>query len=563
MEAMKSVRRRWALIGVACVGAIAVLAPTGAEAARPTGRYLVTFEHHGTARSSAALGAVMARTGVARAGRGVPSMGIATVRGGPLALRRLRRDRSVRSVSIEWERDLRRMPNDPALNTPETSFTNGVPAGTPVQWALARENFPAAWNVTTGQGALVGAVDTGVDGGDPDLAGKIASADAVGTTNPLSDPDGHGTHTAGLACAATDNGIGVAGAGWGCRLAVVKFPEAALTGGIADQDIIDGIRTAADRGVQAINMSFGGGQTSPALSQTIDYAASKGIVLVAAASNDPTQEQGAPASELQPGNAPNIAAGRGLVVTAADFSDTRAGTGLGPQISLAAYGFFDDGPLGPPGLISTYPGNRTPREGVTPLDGCDCRRALGSDSHYAYLAGTSMAAPQVTALAAMVANLNPFLSLRDKLTVIKRSARRSEGWTPELGWGIVDAGKAVDAARRVDRLAPVSRARASRSVRVRRGRRAVKVRVRFARSDPRGRPALIASHYRSTDLYLRRGGGRYRRVRRAARGTSVLLTLKPGTYRVYSRGRDKAGNVEAAPRKADARTLVLKAKRKR
>ena len=54
------------------------------------------------------------------------------------------------------------------------------------------------------------------------------------------------------------------------------------------------------------------------------------------------------------------------MVTAAEFDDTRAGTGFGPQISLAAYGFFDDGPLGPPGLVSTYPGNATPREGATP-----------------------------------------------------------------------------------------------------------------------------------------------------------------------------------------------------
>lgn len=556
--------RRRVRVAAAALLALAVLAlaPVGpAQAARPTGRYLVTFEHHGVARSSAALGAVMSRTGVRQAGPGVPAMGIATVRGSQAALARLRHDRSVRSVSVEWARDLRRMPNDPALSTAETSFTDGVPSGTPIQWALAREDFPAAWDITTGQGALIGAIDTGVDGSDPDLAGKIASADAVNTTDPLSDPDGHGTHTAGLACAATDNGIGIAGAGWGCRLAVVKFPEAPGTGQIADQDIIAGIRTAAGRGVQAINMSFGGGAPSPALSQTIDYAVSKGIVLVAAASNDPTVDQGAPAVELQPGNAPDISAGRGLVVTAADFSDTRAGTGLGPQVSLAAYGFFDAGPLGPPGLISTYPGNHTDREGVTPLDGCDCRRSLGGDRHYAYLEGTSMAAPQVTALAALVANLNPFLSLRDKLTLIKRSARRSGGWTPDLGWGILDAGKALDAARRLDRVAPSSRARARKSVRLGRGARSVRLRLRWRVSNLKGRAALIPSALRSYDVYMKKGRGRYHRIRRGVRARTVVLRPRAGTYRFYTRARDAAGNVEAAPRTADVRVVIEKAKR--
>ena len=114
---------------------------------------------------------------------------------------------------MEWERDLRRMPDDPALITPETEFTTGVPPGTPIQWALARQGFPRAWDVTTGAGGIVGALDTGVDGGNPEFAGKIASADAAGASAPLTDEDGHGSHTAGLACAGTDNGIGLAGAG--------------------------------------------------------------------------------------------------------------------------------------------------------------------------------------------------------------------------------------------------------------------------------------------------------------------------------------------------------------
>ena len=545
---------RLAFAAATVLSSLALLAVAPAHAAQPTGRYLVVFDEPQAARSSSVLSAVLARTGVVRAGRGVPELGIATVRGGQAALSRLRGDRAVESVSVEWARDLRRTPNDPALSTPETVSTNGVPAGTPIQWALARENFPAAWDVTTGDGALVGVIDSGVDGNHPELAGKIASADGVGAANPLTDTDGHGTHVAGLACAGTDNGIGIAGAGWGCRLAIVKLGSTGF-GVIRDEDIIDGIRVATERGAQAINMSFGGGATNAALREAIEFAVSRDVVLVAAASNDATADQGAPAVELQPGDGPLLEAGRGLVVTAAGFDDARAGTGFGPQISVAAYGFFDDGPLGPPGLVSTFPGNPTSREGGL-FGGCECRRALGGDSRYAYLAGTSMATPQVTALAAMIADLNPFLTLREKLTLIKAGARGGGAWGPDLGWGIIDAGRTVDAARRIDRSPPFSRARAKRRVRLRPGARRAPLRLRWAGSDPGGAPGLIGSGVTRYDVYVRRGAGRPRRMLTSTRRRSALPRLRPGVYRFFTTARDRAGNLEARPPRHDVRVVV-------
>jgi serine protease len=199
---------------------------------------------------------------------------------------------------------------------------------------------------------------------------------------------------------------------------------------------------------------------------------------VAAASNNSTSDQGAPASQLQPGNAPDLNAGRGLVVTAADHADTRAETGYGPQVSLAAYGFYDDAPEGPPGLVSTYP----PPPDLIGLE-CDspllnCRHGIEGDRRYAYLQGTSMATPQVAGLAALVADLNPWLSVHDRLVLIKRSARRSGGWSSDLGWGIINAGSAISAARGIDRRPPRSRARSRKRVRIRRGRRRARVRIR-------------------------------------------------------------------------------------
>jgi hypothetical protein len=66
---------------------------------------------------------------------------------------------------------------------------------------------------------------------------------------------------------------------------------------------------------------------------------------------------------------------------------------------------------------------------------------------------------------------------------------------------------------------------------------------------------------RSFDLYMRRGHGRYRRIRRASRRHSAVLRLRAGTYRFYTRARDAAGNREAAPRRADTRLVVKRPRR--
>jgi len=120
------------------IAIVAVLAslPSAGEAAEPTGRQLVTFERTTTARSSL-LSAVLARTGVERAGRGVPGLGIATVEGSAAALARLRRDPAVASVSAEWRRDFRRMPDDPGLTRQQAE----APPGTVVQWWLRRSGL--------------------------------------------------------------------------------------------------------------------------------------------------------------------------------------------------------------------------------------------------------------------------------------------------------------------------------------------------------------------------------------------------------------------------------------
>jgi subtilisin family serine protease len=536
------------LAALACV-AVAALAAAPAGAAERTGRHLVLLEEGAQARGASA---VIARAGAQRAGRVIAGIGVVPVTGPASAIRALRRQPGVARVVPEYRREFRRDPNDPAWSAEETAAR--TPGVTPLQWWLRRERFPEAWDVTTGDGATVAVIDSGIDGSHPDLASRVLFGAAFGATTPLRDEDGHGTHVAGLACAATDNAAGVASAGFGCGLIVIKAPQ------LRDADIVQGIMLAADRGADAINMSFGGGPPSPAIDRAIDFALERRVVMVAAASNDADEDQGSPGSQLQQGDAPDIDKGRGLVVTAANFADRRAGTGLGPQISLAAYGFFGGGADGPPGLVSTYPSGTTPREtlvvGPEGVFGpCECRTSVSGDSRYAYLQGTSMAVPQVAAAAALLGDLNPSLSAARKMRILKDTARRTAGWEPDLGWGILDAGAAVDAVRRIDSASPRSVVRSRRRHRMD-GRRYIRIRTRG--NDPAGRPGLLPSGVARVDVYAKRQGARrYRRVRRLREpGVARIRIATPGVYRFYTRATDGAGNREAVPRRADLVTRV-------
>ncbi len=342
----------------------------------------------------------------------------------------------VQSAQVEHRLVPRAQPNDPALSTPDQYSAT-------VQWTLAREGFYDAWNITHGDGALVGVIDTGIDAGHPDLASKIAAAidqqdpsDAQGSAR--TDEVGHGTHVASLACADTGNGIGMAGAGYDCRLVIEKsdFSDSSIAAAIVD---------ATDRGVGALNMSFGPDSPSSAPPapaseiRALDYAASHKVVLVAAAADTPGTEQGDPGNVLQPaGTGPSLPAGIGLDVTAAAYDGKRASfAGSGTEISMAAYGALnpDTGGLlglgGPaPGIFGAFPAGPTEIEALPKP--CGCRTSFQGSSSYAYLQGTSMAAPQVAAVAAMMRTLNPYATLSG-------SAERAEAHCPAIAGLRLDA----------------------------------------------------------------------------------------------------------------------------
>jgi serine protease len=534
--------------------------PPAAHAAtgERTGALLVTLAPGAATAQPQASGArAMAAAARARpAGFSVPQIRLVTLRPRPgeslrALKRRLEQDPRVQSVEPEHRARLRYIPNDPALVAPETAPDTAP--GTTVEWWAARTGFPAAWDISRGVGSTVAVIDTGADISHPELAGRVqasATFDAA-RTPPGVDVIGHGTHVASIACAAGDNGVGMTGAGLGCRLLVVKSD-------FTDSSIAASIVWAVDNGADAINMSFGtaaGTVASTALSNAIDYAVAHRVVLVAAAADEAIDDQGSPANALQPaGTGPDITQGRGLVVTAVDFADRRAGfAGRGTQISIAAYGAYDeDDDDGPPGIFgaSTTAPNAldTGALGQRP---CRCRATFAGDSRYAYLQGTSMAAPMVSAAAALIRHLNPDLGALEIARILKQTARRpAPGWSPDLGWGILDAGTALGVARTIDRRPPESRIRRTRS-RTRRP----SITLRWRGADV-PRPGVAVSGLARFQLW-RSVDGRPAAKILATRRTSARVRLRRGSrYAFYTTAVDVAGNVEPAPAVPDVRITV-------
>ena len=550
--------RRLVLLLLA-LGAAAPAAPAAARAQQgggTTGRLLVTLRPGRPSAVRATAGEVLSRAAGRNARRSVPVLGLVTARPRPggsareLA-RRLRAQPEVATVEVEHRFRLRAAGPDPALSVAETA--RGTPPGTPVQWWAQRQGFPAAWAIPQTHGATLAVIDSGVEASHPELAGRIVRATAEDATPgdgpATTDEQGHGTHVASLACADAGNGVAIAGAAYDCRLLVIKSD-------LSDSSVARSIVDATEQGAQAVNMSFGTDGSVPASTAVVAalrYAHDHGVVLVAAAADSPVEEQGDPSNVLQPaGTGSDLTRGLGLSVTAANALDQRATfAGYGSEVSLAAYGAWNTGAGGPRGLLGAFPAREValerPDPTPPPASGCDCRTTFGGDARYAYVQGTSMAAPMVTGVAAMVAHLNPDLSANEVIALLKLTARRpaGTGWQPDLGWGILDAGAAVGLARTLDKRAPSTRVRV-------RPPASTTVTLRLSGAD-RAPSGVVASGLARFDVYRSIDGRRAKRIASTALRTLRVRVRRGPRYAFTAVGVDAAGNREARPSTPDAR----------
>lgn len=227
------------------------------------------------------------------------------------------------------------------------------------QWAISKIMAPQAWQVTSGDPSVIIAVlDTGIDSWHKDLAGKVVAEVNFADSPIATDIYGHGTHTAGIIAAAAESSMGIAGVAYKCRLMNVKIADE--SGSWDGSAAAKGVIWAVDNGAKVINMSLSANEPSSDLEQAINYAWSKGAVVVCAAGN-------------RTGTAPVYPAFyTGCIAVAATDADDSLATwsGYGDWVDVAAPGVH---------IFSTLPFN-----------------------DYGYKSGTSMAAAYVSGLAGLL-----------------------------------------------------------------------------------------------------------------------------------------------------------------
>jgi len=308
-------------------------------------------------------------------------------------------------------------------------------------------NLPSAWDQSTGSGVVVAVIDTGVRA-HVDLAANLlsgydfitsgtASNDGGGRDSDANDPgDGcsgghsswHGTHVAGTIAAVTNNGEGGAGVAYDAKILPVRVLGC---GGGYFSDIADGVLWASGSAVggvsapsqpaRVLNLSLGGKSACPTTMQSaINQARANGAVVIVAAGNSNED-----ASKHTPANCANV-----VTVAATGRTGGRASySNYGAKIDVAAPG-GDQSTGSANGVLSTL------NDGYS---------TAGNDS-YGYYQGTSMAAPHVAGVAALMVARNPSLT-PDEIEVLLKSTARAlpRACAVGCGKGIVDANAAVNA----------------------------------------------------------------------------------------------------------------------
>ena len=310
-----------------------------------------------------------------------------------------------------------------------------------LQWALPGLDAATAWEITTGSSEVIVAVlDTGINYLHEDLQNKIwinareisgngidddnngvtddirgyDFVDITNSTNVDIEEDGvtpdndpmdlqyHGSHVAGIIGAETNNGIGMAGIDWNCRLMAVRVGYKTISGNgsLESDDVAAGIRYATDNDADIINLSIGSGSYSQTMAEAINYAVANGVIVFAAAGNESATTISYPAALSN-----TIAVGS---TTKNDEISSFSNTGV--SINITAPGDL---------ILSTTSINNT----------------------YLYMSGTSQATPYAAGVAALLLGQSPSLSSQQVQDIMQNTAEDlgDPGFDFTFGYGRINA----------------------------------------------------------------------------------------------------------------------------
>jgi len=308
------------------------------------------------------------------------------------------------------------------------------------QWYLEQDEAWSFWpNVPKLEPIKVAVIDSGIDGSHPDLRGRVVDAKTFVGGTPYRDDQGHGTFVAGLIAANPFNGIGMAGLAFNARLMIAKVVGPDGTVSLSAE--VAAIHWAVDNGARVINLSLGGVRDplspqldtySPLEEAAVEYAYSKGVVVVAAVGNGPQSPATPWGFAHYPAALPHVI---GVSALRRDGSVPDYSNRDAVYNDLAAPG---------DGIFSTIPSNLVQhRAGCAGHAYSDCGSYEFRDA-----IGTSFAAPQVSAAAALLLGVDPRLTPDQVAWLLERSADDSSlltGCAPcpagrdrFSGWGRLD-----------------------------------------------------------------------------------------------------------------------------
>lgn len=282
------------------------------------------------------------------------------------------------------------------------------------EWDISYTEADKAWALVKQKREIkVAVLDTGVDYTHPDLKNRVlknSGYNFVDDNAEIMDDNGHGTHVSGIIAASANNNVGISGITGTLDVKIIPIKVLDSSGNGETNNIVRGIKYAADKGADVINLSLGTNSKSKSIADAINYAKSKGVFVVAAAGNDgESSDNVSPASD------------GAFAVAAMDYNYNKAYfSDYGNCIRVSAPGVQ---------ILSTVPGG------------------------YEAWDGTSMAAPVVTGIAAMIKAEDPNLTPSQIESILDSTAKdiMSKGKDQQSGYGMINAYSAIKKVKQIEK----------------------------------------------------------------------------------------------------------------